>query len=421
VARIRAERRRRGDLVAIVVLLVVALGAAVLLGVQSPESATTSVVATPPLVASPEPSSVPQRFVPAWSERSGATRVPLAAGPAVVTADGGHVVGRDPRTGAAAWSYTRDVPLCSAAAGFPTADGGGRVFALYRNEDGVDPDAWCSELTTLVPDTGARAAQRTSDARPGVSLQAAGERAALTGADHMEVLRSPDLVRTLEYGDVPAPEQPGQQPRTGCRYGSSRLDVHRLAVVERCPGEPADRITVVATDGPDGAEIPSAEFSLLLPGTGAVVVAVSPERTAVAMPGPPRLLLLDASGATVATVGLGRTDEPAAELDGGPVPLTSDDAHRYWWTGAQTVALSAVDLTPQWTLPDTLGPGVRYAGELLVPVREGLDVVDPATGRTLRTIPVTRPDPSAPVMLATSGEMLLEQRGSELVALRPSS
>ncbi|MGD9530926.1 MAG: hypothetical protein AB7V44_29630, partial [Pseudonocardia sp.] len=357
-ARIRAERRRRGDLVAIALLLVITLGAAVLLWMRSPESGTTSVVATVPLAGSPEPSSVPQRFVPAWSERSGATRVPLAAGPAVVTADGGSVVGRDPRTGAAAWSYTRDVPLCSAAAGFPTADGGGRVFALYRNEDDADPEAWCSELTTLVPDTGARAAQRTSDSRPGASLQTAGERAAITGADHMEVLRSPDLVRTLEYGDVPAPEQPGQQPRTGCRYGSSRLDLQHLAVVERCPGEPSDRITVLASDGPDGAEIPSAQFSLPLPGTGAVVVAVSAERTAVAMPAPPRLLLLDASGATVATVGLGSADEPAADLapdlGGGPVPLTSDDARSCWWSGAQTVALGAVDLTPLWTLPGSL-------------------------------------------------------------------
>lgn len=419
----RAERWRRGDVVAVAVLTVAAVVAAVLLVTRSPEAGTTSDVAAEPLLGLPEPAQVPRGFVLAWQERSGATRAPLAAGPAVVTAEGGTVTGRDPESGTAVWSYTRDVPLCAAAAGFPGSDGGGRVFALYRNDTDPQsgPDAWCSELTTLRPDTGARAAQRTTDTRPGVWLLPVEDRVALVGADHAEVLRSPDLVRTLEYGEVPAPEQPGQQPRTGCRYGSSRFDAGRLAVVERCPDEGTDRVTVLSSDGPDGAEVPEVLLTRLLPVPGAVVVAVAQDRTALALPDPPRLLVLDTAGAEVGTEPLAVPQaDLAADLGGGTVPVAADAERRYWWTGSRTVALDAVDLTPRWTLPGTLGPGVPYAGALLVPVPQGLAVVEPSSGRVVRTIALDRPDPGAPVTLAVSGPVLLEQRGPELVALRPT-
>ena len=85
-----------------------------------------------------------------------------------------------------------------------------------------------------------------------------------------------------------------------------------------------------------------------------------------------------------------------------------------------SVALDSLDLTPDWTLPDTVGPAVDYADGLLVPVPAGLAVVTPDTGRTVRTLPVTRADPRAAVVPAVQGDMLLEQRGSDLVALRPS-
>ena len=73
------------------------------------------------------------------------------------------------------------------------------------------------------------------------------------------------------------------------------------------------------------------------------------------------------------------------------------------------------------TLPDTLGPGVDYGGRLLVPVRDGVAVVDGASGRIERTLPVPRDDPGGPVTSAALGDVLVEQRGTEVVALRPSS
>jgi hypothetical protein len=407
---VRPERRRRGDLVAAAVLVLALVAGGVALWRVGAAAGTSSVTAEVPVAAPAEPVAVPVAFREAWRAPSDATPAPVTVGPAAVTADGSAVVGRDAGTGAERWSYTRDLPLCTVGGGFPAADGGlGRVLALYRNGE------YCSELTALRPDTGARVAQRNPDSRPGVALLGDGSLVALADRQHVEVLRT-DLVRTLEFGEVPAPEQPGQQPRNGCSFGSFAFTSERLGLIERCPGEATDRLTVVSPDGADGAEQPEEQFSIPLPAAGATLVALSSDRAAVALPGPPRLQILDRAGLEV---GLVELDVPAADVSGGTATTTSDGRRVYWWTGTRTVALDATALTPLWTLPGTLGPGVRYADALLVPVPDGLLEVDPARGVALRTLAVARPDRDAPVRLGALGEVLLEQRGPELVALRP--
>jgi outer membrane protein assembly factor BamB len=411
----RPERRRRSDLIVAVALTVLVIGGAAVLWGTSPAAHTSSRPAAEPIAAPPPASGVPASVVEAWRAPSGATTVPVVAGPAVVTADGGRVVGRDARTGDERWSYERDRPLCTVAAGFPGADDGvGRVLALYAGGSG-----YCSELTALRPDTGARTGASNPDVRPGTRLVASGSFVVATGSEYLEVMRS-DLVKTLEYGTVPVPVQVGRQPRPNCTRASVAIGSDRLGLVERCPGEATDRLTAVAPDGEDGAEKPQEEFSVPLPGRGAVLVAVSTDAVAVALPGPPRLLLFDRAGRQVGQHDL---DVPGGDLvdpPGGVAAVKSDGERVYWWTGSQTVALDAQDLTPRWTLPGTLGPAVAHGGGLLVPVPEGLLVVDGARGTVERTIPVGRPEPAAPVRLASLGEMLLEQRAGELVALRPS-
>lgn len=415
------ERRRRGDMVVAAVIVVLLGTAVVVLSRTSEIAGTESRPSAVPIAAPPGALAAPGGFVEAWRADSPATFTPVVSGPAVVTAGGSEVLGRDALTGEVRWSYRRDLPLCTVANGFPSIVEG-RVLALYQYGEPAATGAgpYCSELTALDGDTGERARARNPDVRPGTRLIADDTYLLATGSDHVEALRY-DMVRTVEYGDIPAQEQNGRQPRPDCTYGSAALGGRRVAVLERCPGEAGDRITVLASDGADGSETPEQKSSTLLPGTGAVVLAVTSDRVAVALPDPARLLVFDGAGNPVAATEL---DLPAADLAADPpagVAATSDDSERrYWWTGSTVVALDASELAVAWTLPGTLGPPVVYGSDLLVPVPGGLAVADGERGTLGRVLPVDRADPSAPVILATQGEVLLEQRGSVVVALRPA-
>ena len=334
--------------------------------------------------APPEAAGAPGGFTEAWRAASGATPGPVVAGPVVVTGDGDVVSGRDALTGDVRWSYTRDVPLCTVAAGFPDNDGG-RALALYRNGN------WCSELTSLHPDTGTRDRQRNPDVHLGTRLIEGGSLVTATGPTYLEVFRS-DLVRTVEYGRVPTPRQVGRQPRQDCESTGFAPTSGRLAVLQRCPGESTDRLTVLIPDGAE-ADKPQEEFSVPLAASNATLIAASEDRVAVALPEPSA-----ARGARPVRHpgGLVGLDVPAADLAAPPVggvpAVTTDDDRVYWWTGSRTVALDGLDLTPSWILPDTLGPAVGYGGGLVAPVPAGVAVVS-HIGRVTRTLPVARDDP----------------------------
>lgn len=402
------ERRRRRDLVAGAAIVALVAGAGIALGATGDVAGTTSRPVAVPIPAPPPAVGAPDGFTVAWSAPSPGTPQPVVAGPAVVTADGTTVTGRDAVTGAPSWSYGRDVPLCTVGAGFPRVEAG-RALALYANERDLSaPDEgdgpYCSELTMLDAGTGERAGSRNPDARPGTRLISDDTFVLAAGDDHLEVWRS-DLVRTLEYGAVPAQEQVGRQPRPGCTYGSTALGGGRVAVVERCPGETTERLTVLAADGDDGAEEPEERFSVALPGTGAEILAVSGDRVALASGG--RLSVRDAVGAEVT----------------GPDPLICDDPlpeeARLVRSGTDAMALDPCGLTPRWTVPGALADPVRYGADVLVPVAGGLLVVDDSDGAPGRLLPVQRPD--GPVSVAVQGQVVLELRGAELVALTPEA
>jgi hypothetical protein len=412
---IAPERRRRVDVYAAVALVVLIAAGAIVLWATSPEVATVDTPDTTPIAAPTPAGDVPTGFGEAWRAQSAATQAPVVAGPAVVTGDGSTVAGHDAESGNVAWSYRRDLSLCAVGAAFPgTDDGDGHALALYESRTG-----WCSELTALHPASGQRADASNPDMQPGVQLLANGSYVTATGSDYLEVWRS-DLVRTLEYGDVPTPVQPGKQPRPNCSYGSTAVSSDRIGVIERCPEASTDRLTVLAPDGAKGADTPEVQFSVELPAAGAVLVALSDDRAAVALPKPARLVVYDKAGLQISQAPLDVPDSALTTAPAGaPATVSSDGGRFYWWAGGTTVALDATQLTPVWTMPGTLGPPVAYGTGLLAPVQGGLADLDPARGTTFRTLPVDRAEPTAPVRLAAAGEILLEQRAGELVALRP--
>lgn len=400
--------RPRDRVVAVLIVVVVAV-TGVVIWAGSASRATIQETSAPGAPLPPAPATVPPTLRELWQAPSDSAPVPIAEGTAVATANGGEIAGRDPLTGEVRWRYARDLTLCTAAEAW------GRVLAVYR-KDGVNGESGCSEVIGLGIDTGLRKAQRTGSAPLGTRLVTDGSQVTATGPELLVTWRD-DLVETNEYGKVPALVNPNKQPRTGCTYGSVAMASGRLGVIERCPGDPGDRLTVMKSV-PKESDEPQVSFSAIVAGHNAKMVAMSGDHTAVALPDQRLLVLYDADGEQTAAYPL---DLPASDLAQDPAglaPVTSTtSANVYWFTGSKMMALSRDNLTPLWTLNSALGPGITFAHQLVVPIQGGLAVLNESDGSTIRTIAVDRHGYTGPVRLAALGPVLLEQRGNTLVAL----
>ncbi|MGH3912108.1 MAG: Rv3212 family protein [Pseudonocardiaceae bacterium] len=420
------ERRSRWDWIAGSLLVVaVVVVAATLWWHSDARHTTVSTAIEPPAEQVGGGERLPSAVAEIWRAPSSATSLPLVEGGTVVTAAAGEVAGRELGSGSIRWSYQRDLALCTVGAALH------RVVALYQRGE------TCSEVSTLNWADGTRGPQRTGPVEVPTRLTADGDFAAATGQRYLEVWR-PDLVRTLAYGRLPTPVQPGKQPRPDCTHGSLALNSSvgsggvesgeavpgeavesgpRLALVEHCPDENQVRLTVQRAQ-PKESDQPEMDFSTLLPGAVARIVALSPDRVAVALPGPPRLLVFDARGNQVAEHPLAIPD---TDLHGDPPGGLSVTTHTpigvFWFTGSATVALDVGELRPRWTRPGSLGAGSMVAGRLLLPVPEALAVLDIASGEQIARLPVDRGGYVGPVSTASAGAFVLEQRGDTLVAL----
>ncbi|MFC8181952.1 PQQ-binding-like beta-propeller repeat protein [Rhodococcus sp. NPDC057297] len=408
------ERRRRSDLVAAATILVVAVLAAGVIWFRSDAHGTTSETAPTPLPQATTALAVPASLTEVWRAQSPLTSTPVVTGSAVVSGDDGGVNGLDPSTGETAWSYRRDVPLCAVTSAWNTA------VAVFADDRG------CAQVTELDGATGSRKAQRSSDADSEVRLSDDGTYVTSLGDTRMELWRS-DLVRTLEYGRVDAPQNPGTQPRTGCTLLSTASNSSRVAVLEQCPEESGARLTTMnpapkdATEPQEyGSSVVASLTSADGPVDGARVLIASGDRVALSIPShsgePAKVALFDGNAQPLTEFDLPDGTVPEVSADLYPTVVKSANVFS-WWTGSSTVALDLSDLSPQWTVPGALGPGTLMAGRLLLPVQDGTAVIDPSTGTAERTIPVDRGDYSGPVGLAVVGDVLIEQRGTDLVAL----
>lgn len=449
----RTKFRRTRDVVGVVGIAVVSLVAGLLLWQSSDVRATSSQPYDGPVPTQAPPTRFPSSLGESWQAKSSATPVPVTVGETIVTGEGGEVAGRDPLTGEVRWRYTRDLPLCTVTEAWDMA------LTVYSKPDNLlrsdDPRkaGGCSEFTSLDPATGRRGrqpspteertkpdgGQRNSDAELGTRLLFDGTYVTTTGDELLTTVRS-DLVRTVEYGAIPVLTNADRQPRTGCTYGTVAVEAGRIAVIERCPDDSSDRLTVYNATHDDNDDDKPVVVSSVVVGEGAQVVGMSEHCrvaedseegaevgteeaevelcTAIVLPNPARLVVFDQEGTEIAE----------HELDLGPGDLRTEPADHtvvtnrttgaiYWFTGSRTVVLSEADLSPLWTVENTLGPGTAFAGKIVIPVPDGLAVLQPTDGERIGTIPVDRGDYTGTVTTSALGAMVYEQRGDTLVAL----
>lgn len=409
---VRPERRTKGDIAAATTLVLVVAAVAALIWWTSDARATISRPATV-AVAAPTPArEVPAALHQLWTAASPATRVPVLVGGVVVTGDGQQVQGRDPATGELRWSYARNTALCGVSGVYHYA------VAFYRDARG------CGQVSTIDGSTGRRGAARSSYTDPRIRLSSDGMTVLSAGNTRLELLRS-DMVRMLSYGEIDARVKPSSRGlHSGCTLESAAASSAAVSVLEAC-GRPAEvKLTLLRPgkedDEPEQRFVPEPGVQ---PGSGARVLMVSGDNTAVYLPGDsgtqPRVEVVDETGSTVASTLLSR---PPLDTALTSTAVSQSGNLVTWWTGDALLVFDTNTLTHRYTIAAgqtvaPLGPGVIMAGQLLVPVTDGIGVYNPVSGENNRYIPVHRPPGIAPVVPAVSGSRIVEQRGDTLVAL----
>ncbi|RJO79930.1 hypothetical protein D5S18_01320 [Nocardia panacis] len=405
------ERRTRADIISAVVIAVLVVVAAIVVWARGDARGTESVTATHPATAPTPADKLPTGLRELWHAPDSADARALVAGGVAVTGEEGSVVGHDLTTGEQVWRYRRDMPLCGVESQF------GMVIAVYRDQRG------CSQATLLAGEDGSRRTARSSYMDKSVRLSVDGTYVLAAGRDRLEMWRS-DLVRTVEYGYVDAQVNAKTQPRTGCTLLSAGSSAARLAVVERCPNDPSNRLSVL-NPAPKDNTVPEEYGSHVLTGPGADapgvrVLAVSDSRVALYLPpaphpvadapAGPRIGIYDASGNQLLL-----RDLPAPIAD---TATTRIGSAFFVFTGDSVIALSASTFDQLWQAPGAVGTPALMAGRLLLPVAGGIAVLDPSTGAEQSRIPVDRPDyGGAPLSLSVLGAVILEKRGATLFAL----
>jgi hypothetical protein len=402
---VRPERRTKGDVVAAVAIGVVVAAVAALIWWTSDARATIS---RPAAVPAPNPTSareVPAALKELWTAASPATTAPVLVGGTVATGDGRRVDGRDPATGESRWSYARDTGLCGVSWVYHYA------VAVYRDDRG------CGQVSTVDGSTGARGPARSGYADPHVRLSSDGTTVLSVGSTRLELWRS-DMVRMLAYGETDARVKPSNRGlHSGCTLESAAASSSAVSVLEACANQ-ADLRLVLLRPGKDDDEpqqhlVPEPGIRA---GSGARVLTVSATNTAVYLPSSqPRVDVIDETGTTVTSTLLPKPPS-------GSAVATQTGNLVTWWTGDALIVFDSTNLTQRYTIAAgettaPLGPGVMMAGQLLVPVTDGIGVYDPLSGTNNRYIPVSRPPGKSAVIPAVSGSRVFEQRGDTVVAL----
>lgn len=469
-------RRRRLDRIVAGIIALVVLAVAAVVYLTSDVRATSD--ATGPEVPAPgAPNSVPTSLTEKWS-RPADPAVGAVASPygVVVTGRATAAIAYDATTGEQRWSYDGgDEQLCAIGSGDTDAPGvtvRGKVRGVLVVSD---KNGYCSQMMLLDPVTGDRHYYRTSPNQAGGSLVFGGPYAGWLGPSLVELWRD-DLVRTIQYGDQPAPPKPNAT-HTGCTFTDMIVDDQQFATVEHCPDAASAQVVVnwttpdSAPNKPDGQDVfkhePRAEIDT--GSSAARLVGITSDRVAVLVAEPePAVVFYDTAGAEVgrtpvdvSAAAITAADRPTASGGTSPTPSVRDGSLRFSVVGDTLIAVTqqsaTVESTPTntpgelietaepptpgvlasdppaepvteqiqdlavgWTRQGVLGQPAVIGEQVLLPVTGGLAAVAAANGNpgiVPAVIPVDRGGYTGRVDVAAVGSMIIETRFDQVVGL----
>lgn len=324
---------------------------------------------------------------------------PVVASGLIITYNEGTLTATTPE-GDTAWTYHRELPLCSLSQAW------GKVVADYRGNAG------CGDVVALDALGGTYAGTRSAIGPEEVAGVSSNDRVGYVGANRTELWRS-DMVRTVEYGEVEAPQEPDMQPNQ-CQTTSALTRTELLALTETC----ADGAYLRFQDTtPEDSRKPELSASVEI-SEGAYLVAVSQDAAAVFDPTASRITAYNKDGNEISSSSVPALPGPIT-LDSGVrvLPVADLPHHMTYHEGDYLVLMEPAKLTATGVFKGALGTGFAAGDRLLYASEGGVAVINWDTNTVEKIIPVDRGGFSGPVYIDSAGATVVEKRGDEVVVL----
>lgn len=394
-------RRTRGDLIAtgiISIVVIVALAIAVV-------SAPIRSAALHPAEAEYEnagrlavrPTAVEEAF--RLPDTSPGLQPVVTAG-MIITYHDGTISATTPE-GEAAWTYQRPNELCLLTQAWD------KVVAVYRDNAG------CGDVVTIDALTGQYAGTRSAIAPELITKVGSNDRVGYASANRVELWRS-DMVRTVEYGFVEAPQEPDMQPES-CTITSALTRSDLLASTEVCSDYPQLRFQDTT---PEDSREPEMYESVEIPAE-AYLVGISSDAAAIYDPTTSEVRSYDKDGNPLAVSAVPQLPEPETVDQLMNITDTADLPHHMTYhQGNYLLLMDPATLEVTGAFQGALGTGFPAGDRLLYAAPGGIAVVDWEKNAVDEILPVDRGGYAGPIHIDAAGTAIVEKRGDEIVVLR---
>ncbi|WP_291314649.1 hypothetical protein [Corynebacterium sp. UBA2622] len=394
-------RRTRGDLIATAVIAAVSVILLIAAVLTAPVRASHLNPAGRELEKTGRLSAAPSSLSESFRLRDNSPGPrPIVADRLIITyAD--HTLTATTPEGETAWTYSRDSDLCSLAQAW------GKVVADYRGPAG------CGDVVALTALTGQYAGTRSAVAPEQVAGISSNDKIGYVSTSRVELWRS-DLVRTVEYGAVEAPQEAGMQPNR-CSLTSALTRTELLAITEKCGDGTFLRLQDAT---PEDSRKPEIHSSVALP-EGAYLVAVGQGAAAVYDPATSRVTSYKKDGSELASTAVAQLSG-GATVDGTLHVLPTADLphHMMFYGGGHLLTFDPSTLAVTGTFDGARGTGAAVGDRLIFATDTGLAVANADNNATEQIIPVDRGGYRGEVYVDSAGAGVVEKRGSEVIYLK---